>query len=448
MSDPSPQHVVVIVGGAVAGSEAAFRFAERGILCIVLEQNDRPYGKIEDGLPRWHVNLRAQEERKIDEKLVHPRIHFVPRTRLGRDIHLEDLLAWGLSAVVLANGAWRDRSLPLPGIERFDGRGFYYQNPLVHWFNHYPEPGYRGPQVELTDGAIVVGGGLASLDVVKILMLETVARALAARGQGVSLYDLERRGIQKVLDGLDLTLSDLGLRGCTLVYRRRAEDMPLAEAPDDATPEQVERARATRQRLLQNFVEKYLFTFQDRRAPAGYVADGDRLAGLSLAATEVRDGRAVTLADTTYEARSGMVVSSIGSIPEPIRGIGMRGEMYRIMDQRTGEVEGLDGVFAVGNAVTGKGNILASLRHGRVVSQHMLEHYLLGTASGYEEVLADAAAEAEAKVRAVADRLMGQPPLAAERVADILPKVKALQDRVGYPGEYRRWIAQVRLPRV
>jgi hypothetical protein len=224
--------------------------------------------------------------------------------------------------------------------------------------------------------------------------------------------------------------------------------MPLAEAPDDATPAQAERARATRQRLLQNFVEKYLFTFQDRRAPVGYLADGDRLAGLRLAATEVRDGRAVTLADTTYEARSRMVVSSIGSIPEPIRGIGMRGEMYRITDQRTGEVEGLDGVFAVGNAVTGKGNILASLRHGRVVSQHMLEHYLLGTASGYEEVLADAAAEAQAKVRAVADRLLGQPPLPAERVADILPIVKALQGRVGYPGEYRQWIARVRLPRV
>jgi NADPH-dependent glutamate synthase beta subunit-like oxidoreductase len=162
MSHPGPQHVVLIVGGAVAGSEAAFHFAERGILCIVLEQNDRPYGKIEDGLPRWHANLRAQEEKKIDDKLAHPRVHFVPRTKLGRDIQLEDVLTWGLSAVVLANGSWRDRPLPLGGIEQFVGRGFYYQNPLVYWFNHYPEEDYRGPAVELADGAIVVGGGLAS----------------------------------------------------------------------------------------------------------------------------------------------------------------------------------------------------------------------------------------------------------------------------------------------
>src|SRR5574337_1924199 len=124
MSDPGPQHVVVIVGGAVAGSEAAFRLAERGILCVVLEQNDRPYGKIEDGLPRWHVNLRLQEEKKIDDKLAQPGVHFVPRTRLGRDLTLEEVLGWGLSAVVLANGAWRDRRLPLPGIDQCVGRGF------------------------------------------------------------------------------------------------------------------------------------------------------------------------------------------------------------------------------------------------------------------------------------------------------------------------------------
>ncbi len=446
MPQSSPQHVVLISGGAVAGSEAAFQLAQQGILCIVLEQNDRPYGKIEDGLPRWHVNLRLQEEKKIDDKLSHPLVHFVPRTRLSRDVSLEEILGWGLSAVVLALGAWRDRPLPLPGVDQFVGRGFYYQNPLVYWFNHYPEAGYQGPTVELEDGAIVIGGGLASLDVVKILMLETVARPLAARGHSIALYELERRGIQKVLSELSLTLAGLGLTGCTLIYRRRVEDMPLAEVPDDATPQQIERTRQTRRKLLQNFAEKYLFTFQDQRVPVGYLADGDRLAGLTLAATEVKDGRAVTRSGTEQSAPSRMVVSSIGSIPEPIPGIHMHGEVYWIRDQRTGEVVGLDRVFAVGNAVTGKGNILVSLKHGRVVSQHMLEHYLLGTGSGYEEVLANAATEAREKVGAVADRLAGQAPLPGERVAGILARVKTLQERVGYPGDYRQWIERVRLP--
>ena len=67
-----PRHLVVIVGGAVAGSEAAALCADRGILAVVVEQNDRPYGKIEDGLPRWHDKLRAQEYERIAPNLHRP----------------------------------------------------------------------------------------------------------------------------------------------------------------------------------------------------------------------------------------------------------------------------------------------------------------------------------------------------------------------------------------
>jgi ferredoxin/flavodoxin---NADP+ reductase len=448
MPDALPQHVVFIAGGAVAGSEAAFQLGQRGVVCVVLEQNDRPYGKIEDGLPRWHVNLRRQEERKIDEKLTHPCVHFIPRTKLDRDLDLAEILGWGPSAVVLATGAWRDRPLPLPGIDRFLGRGFSYQNPLVYWFNHYPEPGYRGPQVQIADEALVVGGGLASLDVVKILMLETVSRALAARGHDIHLYELERLGIARVLGELGVTLADLQLKGCTLVYRRQVEDMPVAEIPKDATPEQVEKARATRRKLLQNFADKYLFAFRDRRVPVGFLAEGEHLAGLSLATTEVEGGRAIPLKGSEYDVRSPLVVSSIGSIPEPVQGVGMQGNLYRVKDNQSGELDGLEGVFAVGNAVTGRGNILISQKHGRAVSQEMLEHYLLGTASGYEEVLAGAVISAQEQAKAMARRLAGRAPLPPSRVGTLLAQVKALQDRVSYPGQYREWIERMRLPEV
>ncbi len=441
-----PQHVVLIGGGAVAGSETAYQLAVRGVRCIVLEQNDRPYGKIEDGLPRWHVNLRRQEEKKIDNKLAHPNIDFVPGTKLGRDLTLHEVLGWGVSAVVLAVGAWRDRPLPLSGIDAYIGRGFYYQNPFVYWFNHYPEPGYEGPQVTMTDGALVVGGGLASLDVVKILMLETVGRALADVGHKVDLYEMERRGIAKVLEDLGLTLSHLGLRGCTLICRRPVGNMPLAEMPEGATPEQAAKTRATRRKLLENFLTKYLFQFVDETIAVGYLAEENRLAGLRLAAVEFRDEGPVPVPGSHEDHPTPLVISSIGSIPEPIPGVQMQGALYRVRDPRTGEVEGLPGVFAVGNAVTGRGNILVSQKHGRLVSQNMLEHYLLGTASGYEEVLSEATAAALAKVEAVAERLAGNTPLPGGRVTEILAHVKVLQDRVGYPGNYREWIERVRLP--
>ncbi|MFQ5754288.1 MAG: hypothetical protein ACE5HI_20060, partial [bacterium] len=95
----NPGQFVAIIGGAVAGSEAASRLSDRGIYSVVFEQNTRPYGKIEDGLPKWHVKLRLQETKKIDEKLSKSNIFFVPKTKLGRDIQLHDLVNnWGFSA--------------------------------------------------------------------------------------------------------------------------------------------------------------------------------------------------------------------------------------------------------------------------------------------------------------------------------------------------------------
>ena len=430
MEEHTARHLVVIVGGAVAGSEAAFQLAQRNVICIVLEQNDHPYGKIEDGLPRWHEKLRRQEKEKIDARLSLPGVQLFSRIKLGRDVSLDELIGWGANAVILANGAWRDRALPLPGIDRFAGRGFYYQNTFVYWFNHYPEPGYQGPRIEPADGALVVGGGLASLDVVKILMLENACRRLQERGYDASLYDLERIGIAKVLAEFGQSPEAIGLRGCTLLYRRKAEDMPLAEPREGATPEQLEQTRATRIKLLRNFMAKYMFTFLERQIPVGYFSENEHIAGLRVAATALRGEEIDVIEGTAREVPAPLVVSSIGSIPEPIPGIPMRGQTYRIRDPNTGELEGLKGIYAVGNAVTGKGNILVSSRHGRTVSQHMLENYLLGTGTGYEEVFAEAAADAREKVDAVARHVAGQVALSPERIADILGRVKALQQRI------------------
>jgi len=441
----NPAHIVVVIGAAVAGSEAALQLASRGVLCVVLEQNERPYGKIEDGLPRWHTNLRLQEEKRIDDKLSSPGIHLVPRTKLGRDLEIADIKRWEPSAIILANGAWRDRPLPLPGIEQFVGRGLLYQNPFVYWFNHYPEPDYTGPHYHPPDQAIVIGGGLASLDVMKILMLENVSRALEKHGKKVSLSELERYGCNKVLGDLGLTLADLGLQGCTLYYRRRIEDMPFTEMPADANAEQKARGEATRRKLLKNFAEKFMFQFHSQRAPVGYITQDERLIGVQMAVTQIREGRAFPLSPTAHDVPAPLVISSIGSIPEAIPGIEMSGEVYRVRDERSGELEDTEGVFVIGNAVTGKGNILVSRKHGRTVSQRMIEQYLLGVASGYEGVFLEAELETDKKVTAVAERLSGQAPLPPERVSALLSEVQSLQRRVGYTGNYREWINTKRI---
>jgi NADPH-dependent glutamate synthase beta subunit-like oxidoreductase len=446
---PESRHVVAVIGGATAGAEVAGRLAERGVAVAVVEQNPRPYGKIEDGLPRWHVALRKKEYETISEKLAKTGVEFVPNTRIGRDVSFRDVaFDWGFSAVVLACGAWRDRPLPIEGADAYVGKGLIYQNPFIIWFNHANEAGYRGPRFEPEDGALVVGGGLASIDVVKALMLETTRARLAERGIEVAMLDLEVKGLPKVLAAHGLRFEDLGLEGCTLFYRRRVEDMPLVEAPENSTPERMEKVRKARARVLEKAMEKYRFRFDGLAAPDGLLVEAGRLVGLRFRRTRVEDGRLVAT-DETFERRGPYVISSIGSIPEPIDGIAMKGELFDFRDWDAGRLAGYPTVFSVGNVVTGKGNIVASRKHAAHVTEDSIERFL-GLADGGhagEEALADAAAQAaRAEAEVVARRIEAQPPLPAERAAAVLARVRARQREVGYGGDYRAWIEKVTPP--
>jgi NADPH-dependent glutamate synthase beta subunit-like oxidoreductase len=437
-----------VIGGATAGAEVAGRLASRGAEVVVFEQNLRPYGKIEDGLPRWHAALRKKEYETIGEKLARPGVHFVPQTRVGRDLAFQDLArSWGFSALVLACGAWRDRPLPVPGADAFVGRGLVYQNPFIIWFNHAGEAAYEGPRFEPSDGALVVGGGLASIDVVKVLMLETTRARLAERGIAVPMLELEVKGIPKVLAAHGLTFAELGLEGCTLFYRRRAEDMPLVEPPENASPERLEKVLKSRARLLEKAMEKYLFKVETLAAPDGLLVENDRLVGLRFRRTRMEAGKLVST-DETFERRGSCVISSIGSIPEPIPGIPTKGELFAFKDWDLGLLDDYPTVFSVGNVVTGKGNIVASRKHAAHVSEAAIERYL-GLADGHEgeEPLAEAAAaDAAADAERVAAAVEAQPLPPPERVAAILAKARERQREVGYGGDYRAWIEKVTPP--
>jgi len=94
MTNPG-QHFVAVIGGAISGSVAAEILADHGIRVAVFEQNTRPYGKIEDGLPRWHVEQRKEEYGRIDARMKKQNVHFIPSTKLGRDFDLPQLFQWG-----------------------------------------------------------------------------------------------------------------------------------------------------------------------------------------------------------------------------------------------------------------------------------------------------------------------------------------------------------------
>jgi len=444
-----PRHCVAVIGGAVAGAEMAGALADAGCEVAVFEQNARPYGKIEDGLPRWHVALRRKEYDVIGGKLSKPAVHFVPETRIGRDVGFAELVReWGFSGVVLACGAWRDRPLPVEGAEQYVGRGLVYQNPFIIWFNHANEAGYEGPRFTPEDGVLVVGGGLASIDVVKALMLETARAKLRERGIDQPMVELEVKGIPKICQRHGLSYEDLGLEGCTLFYRRDAADMPLMEMPRNATPEREKKVRAGRERMLAKAMEKYRFRFEPLCMPDGLLVEDGRLVGLRFRRTKMEGGRPRPT-DETFERRGPYVISSIGSIPEPIPEIPMKGELFDFADWDLGRLGGYPTVFSAGNVVTGKGNIVASRKHADHVAEAVIEGFLGVGEPGHagEEALVEAmAARARAAGEDVAKEIRKAPALSPEALEGVRARVRERQQAVGFEGDYGRWIEKVTPP--
>jgi NADPH-dependent glutamate synthase beta subunit-like oxidoreductase len=441
-----PSHCIAVIGGAVAGAEVAGALAARGVEVAVFEQNPRPYGKIEDGLPRWHVALREKEYESIGEHLSGPNVHFVPKTRIGRDVGFRELVeGWGFSGVVLACGAWRDRPLALEGAESFVGRGLIYQNPFIIWFNHAEEADYQGARFEAQDGALVIGGGLASIDVVKALMLENVRAKLRARGIQQDLVELEVKGIPKILESHGIAFEELGLQGCTLFYRRAEADMPLVEMPEDADEKRREKIAVARGKLLAKAMEKYRFHFEPLCLPEALIVEQGKLVGLRFRRTKIEGGRVITLPES-FERRGSCVISSIGSIPEPIEGVPMKGELFAFSDWELGRLADYPTLFSAGNVVTGKGNIVASRKHARGVAEAMAASFLGVADDGRagEAALGDALrAGARQRAEAIGDSVAKQPPITADALAKLRERIAARQRAVGYGGDYAAWIAQV-----
>ncbi len=350
--------------------------------------------------------------------------------------------------MVLAHGAWRDRPLGLEGAERFLGRGLLYQNPFIYWFNHYPEAKYDGPRYEARDGAIVVGGGLASIDVLKVLQLETTRAALAARGITADVIELEHEGIPESLAHHGLDWATLGLRGATLFYRRRIEDMPLAEMPEGIDAARAQKFEATRRKILEKAQQKYCFSVRPLRLPVGLLVEGEQLVGLRFQETRVENGAAVPVAGVFEDVRAPLVISSIGSVPEPMAGIPQRDVLYRYSDPQLGRIEGYDTVFGAGNVVTGKGNIIASRKHSVRVTTHVIESFL-GLDGGHAaegELLADASERIRTQATHIAGWVGTRPALDPARAAALVEHVQARQRAVGYDGDYAAWIARVTPP--
>jgi len=439
----SKKHYIAIIGGSISGSEAAFILAEKGYRVVVFEMNDLPYGKIEDGLPKWHINLRNKQERNIDNKLDHPNIRYVPKVKIGQKILFDDLVNhWGFTVVIVANGAWKDRDLPIGMINKFLNKGLIYQNALLYWYNHKHEPYYNGDQYEIKDGTVVIGGGLSSLDVMKLGMIELVQKALLKiKDIDLDLFIFEKKGILKILNEYQITLQDLSLKGMTLVYRRNAVDMPL-KMPGNDSDESIQKSKIVSEKLLQKYAENYIFKFIPLSSPVSKIEKNGKLEGIVFHKNKMINNKLIPLKNDTFILKTQLLISSIGSLPEKIIGLPYDHSFLKMKYENDYCVHGFSNVFAIGNAVTGRGNIQESKKHGRtmtnkIIDDHLqqddfFEEWLLNYNENIKNRVQDQIDEIELEIRS-------KEIMPDHVIQNILDRTGSLQKEVGFTS-YSTWI--------
>jgi ferredoxin/flavodoxin---NADP+ reductase len=280
---------------------------------------------------------------------------------------------------------------------------------------------------------------------VKVLQLENYERAIRARGLTTDMHELEKRGVPAVCKDLGIDPKDLGVKGCLLIYRRRVQDMPLQQPPENATPEQIAKTEQVRQKVLRLAQDKFLFRVQDCTLTQGVLVENGRMVGLKAARTKVEGRKADPIPGSEHELRAPLVISSIGSVPEKIPGVVMKGEYYTFADENDlPRYTGCDGVFGVGNVVTGQGNIRVSLVHSQRVTNELIERYMVGDGAAAEAGLyAVAEGRAAGQAQAVEEKIKSLPALDEIQAAALSERIRSAQQKVGYASDYDSWIAKV-----
>jgi hypothetical protein len=222
-------------------------------------------------------------------------------------------------------------------------------------------------------------------------------------------------------------------------------------APEGADEARIKKVEAGRRRILEKAMSKYCFKVEPLCAPDKLITENGQLKGLVFRRTRIEAGRA-KMTDETFEVVGPAVISSIGSIPEPIEGIALKGELFDFKDWEIGKLEGYPSVFSVGNVVTGKGNIVASRKHATQVSEKAIEAYL-GVGSdieaGHRDAALDSMPPGGQEARSLADEVANvlgaaQAP-SCQQVERLQKKIAARQREVGYV-DYKSWMEKVGSP--
>lgn len=313
---PSTGKTVAVVGGGPSGLTAAYYLALMGHTVTVFEKRARLGGMIRYGIPEYRY------PRELLDSEINSILSLGIETRLGVDVGCDlsyENLRNDYDALYLAVGAHADKKLRCKGIE---AKGVYSAVQLLRSVGDGEKHDFRGKRV------VVIGGGNVAMD---------------------CLRSAVRFGAEKV----------------TCVYRRRKEDMT-------ALPEEIEGA-------IGEGVE-----FMTLHAPIEVEHDMHGVAVALWAQPQIvglhgADGRPQPFASAGEPTRipADVVLVAIGQSVEsaPLEAAGVKLQRWgTISANECGQVDGMPGVFAGGDCVSGPATVIKAIAAGKVAAANIDEY--------------------------------------------------------------------------
>jgi ferredoxin--NADP+ reductase len=350
----------------------------------IIERLPTPFGLIRGGVAPDHQKTK-NVWRAYDRSAQQENVAYFGNVEVGRDIGIDELRSM-YDAVVLAVGSPLDRALGIPGEDK---QGVYGAASFVGWYNGHPDFRELDPDLDIA-AAVVIGNGNVAID---------CARVLGKTETEMASTDLADYAAEAIHNS---TLKDIymcGRRGPGDAKFTNVELREMGELADTAAivdPEQLEagvpddlddRNRRLRERNLETLRD---FTTKSAEGKAKRihfmfytspveVLGGDRVEGIRMEKTEVRDGRAVGTGEF-FEIPCGLVIAAIGYSGTPFPGLPFD-EKHGTLIHDDGRVG--NGVYAVGWIKRGPTGVIGTNKHdGDRAAEQIVEDVKQGTATG------------------------------------------------------------------
>lgn len=318
--EPDKHKKVCVIGAGPGGMSAAYYLALKGYTVRVIEALSVAGGMIMVGIPRYRLPREViDREVAMIEDLG---VEFVFNTRFGTDVTMDQLRAEGFEAFLFAIGAHKAFKMKIPGEDDFPQVIEAIDLLKKIALGERRVPGKR---------AIIIGGGNVAID--------------AAR-----------------------TCLRLGCEEVTIAYRRTRREMPADE-------EEIEQAEEEGVRL--SFLT----------LPVEIVGKEGKVTALHCQRAELVKRETSTrlypvpVAGSDFFMEADVIISAIGQRVDR----GCMNDLANLNWTRRGTIQvnmanmttSMEGVFAVGDAVTGPATVIEAIGGGKKAA-YSIERYLSG----------------------------------------------------------------------